>query len=163
MEEREFYDVVGKSRGWTFADLKVESEPMPFDYFVEVGGAVGASTRWLDLGCGSCAGLETIIPLCAAFVGVDRSAFMLEKAAEALARSSTAGVFRKMDTLNLDPAVLGRFDLVTARHAPFDPATVAACLAQRRDHHGPVRQAVSQPWLYGGAPRSVRGGGVLPD
>jgi hypothetical protein len=41
IQEQEFYDAVGKVRGWSFADLKVVSDPTPFNYFEILAGKVG--------------------------------------------------------------------------------------------------------------------------
>jgi len=124
--EKEFYDVVGKTRGWSFTDLKVVSDPTPFDYFEVVARLIAPTTRWLDLGCGSCSGLEALVPRCKAFVGVDRSPFMVEKAREALAPGPANFRLQVGDSLTVD--LEGQFGLITARHAPFDPAAVVSLL-----------------------------------
>ena len=126
-EEKEFYDLVGKNRGWSFTDLKVVSDPTPFDYFEVLARKVGPLTKWLDLGCGSCSGLEKLIPRCKAFVGVDQSPFMIAKAREALAGCSNV-TFHVGDTMTMHLNSL--FTLITARHAPFDPRTAVRLLEE---------------------------------
>lgn len=55
---------------------------------------------------------------------------MLEKAREALACSPPNFTLHIGDTLSLDPCGLGVYDLVTSRHAPFEPSLVAAVLGE---------------------------------
>ena len=76
MNEQEFYQWIGAARGWRFDDIRSELAPEPFNYYALLAEYV-LEANWLDLGCGSAAGLVALIPPCRHYTGLDRSPAMI--------------------------------------------------------------------------------------
>lgn len=126
MNEQEFYQWIGAARGWRFDDIRSELAPEPFNYYALLAEHV-REANWLDLGCGSAAGLTTLIPASRHYTGLDRSPAMIAEAQTTLAPLGDKVTLCLADNFKAAPGT--GFKLISARHTPFHPASVFALLA----------------------------------
>lgn len=126
MNEHEFYQWIGTARGWQFDDIRATLAPEPFNYYAVLAAHVPGA-NWLDLGCGSAAGLAELIPACRQYTGLDRSPAMIAQAQATLAPLGSQVRLQLADSFTAAPGAA--FDLISARHAPYHPGSVFALLA----------------------------------
>ncbi|PYI54631.1 class I SAM-dependent methyltransferase [Paenibacillus flagellatus] len=127
-EYRSFYDRVGLLNGWNFSRLQVSVTGETWDYAEEVKNRCVKTDIVLDLGTG---GGERILPLAdevMLVIGIDRSAGMIATAERNAVESGKRNVrFHRMEAERLTFPD-GFFDVVCARHAPFDAREAARVL-----------------------------------
>ncbi|MDQ0232064.1 class I SAM-dependent methyltransferase [Metabacillus malikii] len=128
LNEKEFYEKVGKTNGWDFSKLQVTVEGMRWDFHDEVKKMSKSTDVLLDVGTG---GGESLLQLASSFqflVGIDLSATMIETAQKNVKDSQISNVrFTQMSSDHLlFPEEF--FDIVTCRHAPFCSKEIARVL-----------------------------------
>ncbi len=125
---RAFYESVGQKNGWDFSRLQVETRGEAWDFSREVLQRCQPTALMLDIGTGGGEAVLQYASQTLLLIGIDHSVAMIEKAKENLVSSPHRNVrFFHMDSFALVfPNEF--FDLVTSRHAPFDPWEVARVL-----------------------------------
>lgn len=120
VEEKEFYEKIGKINGWDFSKMKYDLvDNSEFVYFDEVNSNVDKNTILLDIGTG---GGEKLINLisndCLLKIGTDFSDEMIKAAKRNIANRNNIKVLQMNSDKILFPNDF--FDIVCARHTPFN-------------------------------------------
>ncbi|MBO0992815.1 class I SAM-dependent methyltransferase [Bacillus sp. SD088] len=128
IEYQLFYEKVGRTNGWDFSKLKVQSEDVLWDFNEVVKGKSKPSDILLDIGTGGGENLLYLAPEFLFLVGIDLSSSMIETAQANAKKSVVPNVrFSHMTSEDLQfPSDF--FDIVTCRHAPFSATEVAKVL-----------------------------------
>ena len=119
IKEKEFYDKIGKTIGWDFSKIKCDIiDNSKFNFFNEVNNNITNSTILLDIGTGGGEGLSNAISKkCLLKIGTDFSKEMIKTAKKNNKNPNIC--FFEMDSNNIKfPDNF--FDIVTARHTPFN-------------------------------------------
>jgi SAM-dependent methyltransferase len=110
-------------RGWDFTGMNALVQPVPWDYRDVVLRYLRSSDIVLDVGTGAGERLRDLAPSFAHGLGIDADPDMVR-----LARQNPAGNLRfRVCSQRLEP-VPETFDVILARHAPFDLNAIAAHL-----------------------------------
>lgn len=125
---RDFYESIGKKNGWDFSRLQVKTKGETWDFTHEVLQRCRPNDLVLDIGTGGGEAVLQIASHVRLLVGIDHSGAMIQRAQENVVSSSHRNVrFFQMDASALSFPD-GFFDMVTSRHAPFDPYEIARVL-----------------------------------
>lgn len=117
--EKEFYNKIGKIIGWDFSKMKCEIiDNSKFQYFDEINNNISEDTILLDIGTGGGEKLTNLISnKCLLKIGTDFSKEMIKSAKNNNQNSRI--YFLEMDSNDIKfPNSF--FDIVTARHTPFN-------------------------------------------
>jgi SAM-dependent methyltransferase len=127
-EFRQLMGLIGNLRGWGWSRLRVDRDPVPWNYLSVVQGYLTPSTYVLDIGTG---GGEKFLELSSYFgrgIGIDRKPEMIRTALEnrppALAERVSFEVMKAQDLKFAD----GTFEVIINRHAPIFYEEVARVL-----------------------------------
>jgi len=108
---------VSARSGWDFSSMNVFSAPVPWEYIEEVKNLLKITDSVLDIGTG---GGERFVQLASVFgqgLGTDIDPKMIETAKENAVGINNISF--QVDNSALKD-VIGQFDVITNRHAPFD-------------------------------------------
>lgn len=133
MDEKKFYDRVGKDIGWNFSVLASRTivEGKTWVFLEVVKEFLDENVVLLDIGTGGGEKILQLAKSCKKIVGIDNSPEMINKANENLVESNKPNVeFRVAESDNL-PFEDNSFDIVTSRHAPFDSKEVGRVLKEK--------------------------------
>ena len=120
VEEKEFYEKIGKTNGWDFSKMKYNLvDNNEFIYFDEVNNNIYKNTILLDIGTG---GGEKLINLisndCLLKIGTDFSDEMIKVAKKNICGMNNIKVLKMNSDKIMFPDDF--FDVVCARHTPFN-------------------------------------------
>lgn len=120
VEEKEFYERIGKTNGWDFSKMKYDVvDNSEFIYFDEVNNNINKNTILLDTGTG---GGEKLINLisndCLLKIGTDFSDEMVKASKKNIGDRNNIIVLKMNSNKILFPDDF--FDIVCARHTPFN-------------------------------------------
>ena len=118
-KEKEFYNKIGKIIGWDFSNIKYDVvDNSKFQYFDEINRSMNKSMILLDIGTGGGEKLSNLITDdCILKIGTDFSEEMIKNANKNNKNPKIR--FCEMDSNNLKfPDNF--FDIITARHTPFN-------------------------------------------
>lgn len=125
LDEMKFYETIGKANGWNFSQLRVSADQAGWEFHEEVIKRCSQTDWLLDIGTGGGENLLKMASSVGAAIGIDLSNGMITAAIENLRKSEQTNVrFVEMSSKQLH-FPQGFFDIVTCRHAPFDPTEVA--------------------------------------
>lgn len=120
VEEKEFYEKVGKINGWDFSKMKYDFiDNNEFIYFNEVNNEVNKNTILLDIGTGGGEKLINYISNdCLLKIGTDFSDEMIKASKRNIVDRNNIKVLK----MNSDKIIFPDefFDVVCARHTPFN-------------------------------------------
>ncbi len=123
------YESVGKTIGWDFSNIHVQTEGEKWNFYKLVADRLNHDHIWLDLASGSG---EKIIPYadrCCLLVGSDITNSMIDKASENIKKSGRDNIrFAKFDASVRIDFPDDFFDIISVRQGPFDPGEVARVL-----------------------------------
>ena len=120
VEQKEFYEKIGKINGWNFSKMKYDLiDNSEFNYFDEVNKNIDKNTILLDIGTG---GGEKLINLisnnCLLKIGTDFSDEMIKASKKNIGDRSNIKALKMNSNKILFPEDF--FDVVCARHTPFN-------------------------------------------
>lgn len=120
VEEKEFYEKIGKTNGWDFSKMKYELvDNSEFIYLDEVNNNVNKNTILLDIGTGGGEKLiNNISNDCLLKIGTDFSDEMIKASKRNIGDRENIKVLKMNSDQILFPD--GFFDVVCARHTPFN-------------------------------------------
>lgn len=120
--EKQFYNKIGKTIGWDFSNIKYKTiDNSSFQYFNELNKE-SAEKIILDIGTGGGEKILNNIKNARLIIGTDFSQEMINKAKEN-SKGRKDAMFFKMDS-NEIKFPDNFFDIVSARHTPFNPDEV---------------------------------------
>lgn len=120
--EKQFYNKIGKTIGWDFSNIKYKTiDNSSFQYFNELNKE-SAGKIILDIGTGGGEKILNNIKNARLIIGTDFSQEMINKAKEN-SKGRKDAMFFKMDS-NEIKFPDNFFDIVSARHTPFNPDEV---------------------------------------
>lgn len=122
MEEKDFYDKVGKNIGWDFSKINSRTivENKTWNITDIIKNYLNKDKIVLDLGVGGGEKALLLAPLCKELVGVDNSEEMIIKAKQNLKQTSNDNCRFIIANVNSLPFKEKSFDIITCRHAPID-------------------------------------------
>ncbi len=127
-ELRRFVEAAGKIRGSDWSRLRVDRDPVPWDYLQVVRRHLMPSSYVLDIGTGGGEKFLELVPHFGRGIGIDRKPEMIQMALENRPPSHAEKVsFEVMKAQNLKFAG-GAFDVILNRHAPIFYEEVARVL-----------------------------------
>lgn len=120
--------MVADRRGWDFASMKVDCDPVPWDYDDVVRAYLSPECRVLDIGTGGGEVFLRLAPLFREGIGIDVDSEMIRVAQEhspRALRDRVSFLTMSAETIRFPAA---SFDIILNRQAPFVPAEVARVL-----------------------------------
>lgn len=119
---------MGRINGWDFSNVRCISAGVKWDFFEEVKRQCRPEDKLLDIGTGGGEKLLSLSPAASICIGIDLSAEMIKQANKNKQEAEVENIqFIQMsaDALQFPNK---SFDVVTSRHAPFDPSEIARVL-----------------------------------
>ncbi len=128
-KEKEFYNKIGKIIGWDFSQIKYDViDNSKFQYFDEINNNISENTLLLDIGTGGGEKLSNLISNnCLMKIGTDFSEEMIKIAKKNNKNKKIRFFEMDSDKLNFPNDF---FDIITARHTPFNSKEVTRLLKQ---------------------------------
>lgn len=128
-KEKEFYNKIGKIIGWDFSQIKYDViDNSKFQYFDEINNNISENTLLLDIGTGGGEKLSSLISNnCLMKIGTDFSEEMIKIAKKNNKNKKMCFFEMDSDKLNFPNEF---FDIITARHTPFNLKEVTRLLKQ---------------------------------
>lgn len=127
--EKEFYNRIGKINGWDFSKIKYDIvDNSEFKYFNEINKNISENTILLDLGTGGGEKItKCISDRCLLKIGIDFSQEMIQYANNHNKNKKIRFIEMNSDKIDFPNNF---FDIVTARHTPFDVEEVYKVLKE---------------------------------
>ncbi|HEX3722192.1 MAG TPA: class I SAM-dependent methyltransferase [Nitrolancea sp.] len=125
---RELVETIADRRGWNFASMKVDCDPVPWDYEDVVREYLWSDCRVLDIGTGGGEVFLRLAPLFREGIGIDADPEMIRVAGE----NSPVSMCDRVSFLTMPAEALrfpdASFDVILNRQAPFVLAEIARVL-----------------------------------
>ena len=117
-ELKRIADAVGELRGWDFSGLRIDRDPVPWEYADVIRRYLSPSSHVLDIGTGGGERVLSLAPHFGVGIGIDRKPEMIRVALENRGSSFHDKVsFEVMRAQDLRFPE-GTFDVILNRHAP---------------------------------------------